>query len=152
MQNLGVEIMQVSRVQGNNQAFKSLYVGQKLANTILYSSTSTKFLSDFSTIKTNILTNKLDHKRFVDIILDVKHDRFYAVIASKEQGIPNNPNNKIIIETTKKGLAKFKKWVNEWNHAYNPKTIEQFQKLDKLIKNADWKNSNLDKALKALQE
>ena len=144
--------MQVNQVQGYKHSFKSLYIGQELANKVLYSRTSTKFLSDFSTIKDNILTNKLDRKKFVDILLDTNQDKFYAIISSKEQGIPNNPNYKIIIETTRKGLSKFKKWVNDWNHAYNPKTLEQSKKLDELIKNADWKNSNLDKALNALQK
>ena len=143
--------MQINKVQGIvNQSFKSLYVGQKLANKVIYKQTTSQFLSDFAVIKNNIIANKLDKKRFVDILLDENDNEFYAVIASKEQGIPHNPANKIVIETTKKGLAKFKRWVNEWNHAYNPKTIEKAEKLEEAIRKANWENTSLDKALKEI--
>lgn len=142
--------MQVGRVQGNNQIFKGLYIKHDLGGKILYQKTSSKFLNDFVTIKNNIITNKLDNKRFVDVVLGEKDNNFYAMIISKEQGIPNNPNAKIIIDTTKKGLAKFKKWVNEWNHAYNPKTLKETEKINELIKKTNWKDTPLDKALKRL--
>ena len=143
--------MQLNRVQGTNQVFNGLYIGQKLSSKILYKPTTEKFLSDFAIIKNNIIANKLDNKKFVDILLDENNDKFFAVISSKEQGIPMNPGNQLTIEATKKGFLKFKKWVNEWNHAYNPKTLEEFKRLDKLIRTADWRNTSLDKSLKELQ-
>lgn len=142
--------MQVRCVQGNNQIFKGLYVKHDLAGKILYKNTSSKFLNDFVAIRNNIIANKLDNKRFVDVVLGEKDNNFYAMIISKKQGIPNNPNAEIIIDATKKGLAKFKKWVNDWNHAYNPKTLEETERLSALIKNANWKDTPLDKALAAI--
>ena len=142
--------MQISKIKANKQSFKSLYINQKLTNKLANPLTSKNFLSDFATIKDYIFTSKLDNKKFVDVILSEKNDKFYALISSKEQGVPINPSNELVIDTTKKDLSKFKKWVNEWNHAYNPRTLKQFQKLDELIKQKDWTNTPLDKALKAI--
>lgn len=150
--------MQVSRAQGSsNQAFKSLFIAKNLANKVLYTDTSTKFLSDFVTIRNYVIANKLDSKKYVDIILDEKDNIFSATISSKGQGIPYSPNNIVAIEkvpmgVTKSALAKFKKWVNNWNHAYNPKTLEKFSKIDKLIKDANWDNTPVSKALKEMYE
>ena len=124
--------MQVNKIRSNNY-FSSLFVGQSLANKVLYSTTSEKFLNDFVTIKNSIIVNKLDRKKFVDILLQENDNKFFAIIASKEQGVPISPASKIDFDASNKGLSKLKKWVNSWNQAYNPKALEQSKKLDELI-------------------
>lgn len=150
--------MQISKIQGSkNQSFEKLYIAQKLAEKVTDNTTSAKFLSNFDIIKNYITTNKLDKKKFVDIILSENNDTFYATISSKGQGIPYNPNGRVAIEKiptgiTKDNLVQLKKWVNNWNKAYNPKKLNELKKIDELVKNANWENTPLEKSIKALYE
>lgn len=89
----------------------------------------------FNQIKDIILKNKLDRKRNVDVILDYNNstDKFYGIISSKKQGIPENPANTCEISTDKKDISVFKKWVNEWNKAYSKKELELRAKILSMI-------------------
>ena len=90
------------------------------------------FTSTYTKIYKNITKNRLDKKRFVDIILDENNGQILATISSKKQGVPYHPHASHYIKPTRKGLKAFKNWVEEWNHLYNPKTIEKIKKTYEL--------------------
>ena len=84
-----------------------------------------------------IVSNKLDRKRNVDVILDYEKetDKFYGVISSKKQGVPNIQGNSCYITENKRDISNFKKWVNAWNKAYSKKELEIKNKILSMISN-----------------
>ena len=117
--------MQVTSV--SRQSFKNLSINPNLISKVFWENPS-RLVSDLEKIQKNIRKNGLDRKRFVDIILDENNDKIVATISSKKQGVPYHPHASLYIKPTRKGLKAFKNWVEEWNHLYNPKTIEKIKK------------------------
>ena len=107
------------------QNFGNLYY----SNTIVRKIGTPKFNRELAKIRTIITENKLDKKRYVDIYLGYDQEKgFYGVISSKKQGIPNNPDSKSYISTSKNSVRKFKEWLRQWNFDYSPKGIAQWVK------------------------
>jgi len=119
--------MQVNKIQ--SQSFKSFSLTPALMQKIIL---EPDFTSTYTKIYKNITKNRLDRKRFVDIILDENNDKIVATISSKKQGVPYHPHASLCVKPTRKGLKAFKNWVEEWNHLYNPKTIEKIKKTYEL--------------------
>lgn len=116
-------------------SFKSLYTGRFLQNE-LKENTSKQFIRHVNSIKRVIRKNNLHNKENVDIILQYqKEEGFYGVISSKNQGTPNNPAYRCSIDGTKSGIDKFRQWVEAWDEAYSPESINHFKELMNLVKN-----------------
>lgn len=122
--------MQVTSV--SKQSFKNLSINPNLISKIFWENPS-RLVSDLEKIQKNIRKNRLDKKRFVDIILDESNDKIVATISSKKQGVPFHPAASHYIKPTPKGLKEFKNWIDSWNHLYNPKTIEKIKKIPELV-------------------
>ena len=121
--------MQVTSV--SRQSFKNLSINPNLISKIFWENPS-RLVSDLEKIQKNIRKNRLNKKRFVDIILDESNDKIVATISSKKQGTPFHPDAIHYIKATPKGLKTFKNWVDSWNYLYNPKTIEKIKKTYEL--------------------
>ena len=116
--------MQISKIS-TQHSFGELYVNVK-PNEL----ESEAIASQLAEIKDVFKQNKFDKKRWVDVILNYnKEEGFYGVISSKEQGTPINPNYKHPISTDKKVIFSFKKWLNDWNHAYSPATLRKIKAM-----------------------
>lgn len=122
--------MQITSV--SRQSFKNLSINPNLISKIFWENPS-RLVSDLEKIQKNIRKNRLDKKKFVDIILDESNDKIVATISSKKQGTPFHPDAIHYIKATPKGLKAFQTWVNSWNHLYNPKTIEKIKKIPELV-------------------
>ena len=125
--------MQVTSV--SKQSFKNLSINPNLISKIFWEYPS-RLGSDLEKIQKNIRKNRLDKKRFVDIILDESNDKIVATISSKKQGVPFHPNASHYIKPTPKGLKEFKRWVNTWNHEYNPKVLKETREFIQSLENA----------------
>ena len=128
--------MQVNKVQGsNNLSFKKLYIAENLAKKIADKRTTQKFLSEFADIKKIIENNKLDKKRYTDIILHQEKGTILAKIVGATR--LDNCAHMHVIENTPKGARKFKNWVNKWNHACNPNNKNRVTDYLDLIRNGE---------------
>lgn len=114
--------------------FKSLNICE---SALEYANKSKINNSKFMNIKNAIVSNKLDRKRNIDVILDYEKetDKFYGVISSKKQGVPNIQGNSCYITENKRDISNFKKWVNAWNKAYSKKELEIKNKILSMISN-----------------
>lgn len=90
--------------------FKSLNICE---SALEYANKSKINNNKFMNIKNAIVSNKLDRKRNVDVILDYEKetDKFYGVISSKKQGVPNIQGNSCYITENKRDISNFKKWL-----------------------------------------
>ena len=109
----------------DRQNFGNLYY----SNSIVKKIGNKKFNKELETIRSIIIENKFDKKRYVDIYLGHDEERgFYGVISSKKQGVPNNPYSKAFISESKNIIKKFRAWLKQWNFDYSPKGIAEWKK------------------------
>ena len=120
--------MNISAINSNVN-FKNLYNGYTLDNR-LEKKTSKKFLNELNGTRQAIKENGLDRLENVDIILNVdNNDKFYGVISSKKEGVPNHPQAVCDISTKKKDINKFTKWAENWNYMYSREVLELLYKI-----------------------
>ena len=120
--------MNISAINSNVN-FKNLYDGYTLENR-LEKKTSKKFLNELNGTRQAIKENGLDRLENVDIILNVDdEDKFYGVISSKKEGVPNHPQAVCEISTKEKDVNKFAKWAENWNDLYSKEVLELLNKI-----------------------
>lgn len=120
--------MQVSNI--SNVSFGNLYHGATLTYRLNKNLISKQLASSYTQIKDYITVNKLDKKRNIDVKLDIDlNDKLFAVMFPKKYDVHNNPDTVHYINTDKKGLSNFKKWVNSWNSDYSAKSTKCWEKL-----------------------
>ncbi|MBQ7450390.1 hypothetical protein IJS77_03150 [bacterium] len=124
----------------NNTSFNSLKINidKKMLN-------SPKIKKELTQIKKVFKDNGFSRKRNVNVILTYeKGSGFFGIIESKKQGVPNNPDFRYPISTTKKGIEAFGKWLKEWDYSYSAAGIKRMREIkEKALELMQNKKENL---------
>lgn len=103
----------------SNISFKNLYNGYTVEKR-LENKPSKKFVKNLNETKSLITGRGLDKLENVDILLQVDDkDKFYGVIAPKNEATPMSPNYRCNISKKTEDVNKFANWANEWNELYS---------------------------------
>ena len=119
----------------SSQSFGDLLYGNHIKDEILGKRSSRAINSKLQKITKQIKDEKLDYLKNVDIILNYDiNKRFYCVISSKTQGIPNNPDNRCEINLLKDSVDNLKKWAKAWDLAFSPEEVNKLHKILNYVK------------------